>query len=127
MGKIKIFDKTNEFQDLKIGTDYLEIDNVRYVGLSEEQWNNIECEEIDIVGERNKAIVDAEKSKNIPDKVVALQEENLDIILIATGLFEQNLKLSEENELLKAKDLEKEQQILDIIEVLTSVYESTLA
>lgn len=104
ISKIKIDNEVFEYNVLEIGADFIKIDDKVLMGLSEECWKNIECD-VDVQEKRRKAIMDLEKSENIPEKVDELQRDNI--------------RLTEENRQFK-------EDYINLALAVTEVYEMSL-
>lgn len=120
MGKIKILNREIEFEKIKINVNSIVIDDVTYEDLSDNTWSSIECDGIDILSDRQKAIDETEKSKDIPDKVLALQEGDTDLQLATCELYEQNIVLEE-------KTIQQETTITDLQLAICELYEGMIS
>ncbi len=91
MKKIKIINEVIEYNELKVGDNFIIIDEVVYSGLTDDGWKSIECEDVDIILERDKAIEEEKNKENMPKRLVQLEAENLELMLVITELYEMNL------------------------------------
>lgn len=81
MPKIKILGEEIEYQRIVVSEFSVEIDEKIFTldKNCEDTWNSIECDETDILVERQKAIDEAEKLKGIPN-IVSSQDEEIALL-----------------------------------------------
>lgn len=64
-----------ECNEIIVKSNSIIIDGFERLGISDDTWNSIKCDEIDILSERQRAIDEAEKSKSILDRLSSQDEE----------------------------------------------------